>query len=194
MGTIADRIKKAMEIRNIKQSELAFRTGIGKSSISTYLSGEYEPKQKNIYKIAKALDVNEGWLMGEDIPMDRLDLDEIMRAIRQSNEEHKQAVEKLGFGVDIVNDNLVFREYIGKKIVNDQMSILLTLYNLNKRGKSAEKNIRTLRILGELVSVMNPEDQDKVIAFAEFTEMEGRKRDGLLPVKFRYQTEGQENR
>ena len=35
--------------------------------ISTYLRGSYIPKQKNIYKMAKALNVNEAWLMGEDV-------------------------------------------------------------------------------------------------------------------------------
>ena len=68
MATIADRIKEAMELRGMKQADLVSLTGIGKSSISTYLSGEYEPKQRNIYKIAKVLDVNEAWLMGEDVP------------------------------------------------------------------------------------------------------------------------------
>ena len=44
MATIANRIKEAMTIRGMKQVDLVSLTGIGKSSISTYLSGEYEPK------------------------------------------------------------------------------------------------------------------------------------------------------
>ena len=71
MDTIAERIRKGLLIRNMKQTDLVEKTGIGKSSISTYLSGEYEPKQRNIYKIAQALDVNEAWLMGYDVPMER---------------------------------------------------------------------------------------------------------------------------
>ena len=78
MATIADRIKEAMELRGMKQADLVSLTGIGKSSISTYLSGEYEPKQRNIYKIAKVLDVNEAWLMGEDVPMERFDYSDFM--------------------------------------------------------------------------------------------------------------------
>ena len=62
MDTPANRIKQALEIRNMKQADLVRLTGIGKSSISTYISGDYEPKQKNIYKIAAALNVNEAWL------------------------------------------------------------------------------------------------------------------------------------
>ena len=60
MNTIANRLKQALEMRNMKQADLVNMTGIGKSSISTYLSGDYEPKQKNLYRLAKALDVNQG--------------------------------------------------------------------------------------------------------------------------------------
>lgn len=59
--------ERALEMRGMKQAELVELTGIGKSSISTYLRGSYIPKQKNIYKMAKALNVNEAWLMGEDV-------------------------------------------------------------------------------------------------------------------------------
>ena len=69
MKTIAQRIREGLNIRGMKQSDLVSATGIGKSSISTYLTGEYEPKQKNIYKIAQALNVSEAWLMGFDVPM-----------------------------------------------------------------------------------------------------------------------------
>ena len=64
MDTIARRLQMALDIRNMKQSDLVETTGIGKSSISTYLSGKYEPKQRNIYKMAKALNINEAWLTG----------------------------------------------------------------------------------------------------------------------------------
>ncbi|MDO5785550.1 MAG: S24 family peptidase [Eubacteriales bacterium] len=71
MSTTSERLRKALSLRNMKQSELAARTGIGKSSISMYLSGAYLPKQQNIYKMARVLDVDEAWLMGIDVPMER---------------------------------------------------------------------------------------------------------------------------
>lgn len=71
MEKIAERIVKGLKIRGMRQADLVEKTGIGKSSISTYISGAYEPKQRNIYKIAKALDVNEAWLMGYDVPMEK---------------------------------------------------------------------------------------------------------------------------
>lgn len=70
MNVIAERLKEAMKLRNLKQVDLVQRTGIGKSSICTYLAGEYLPKQTNLYKLAKALSVDPAWLMGEDVPME----------------------------------------------------------------------------------------------------------------------------
>ena len=69
VSTISKRMKLAMDMRDINQAELCRRTGIGKSSISTYLSGDYEPKQTNLYKIADALSVTIPWLSGYDVEM-----------------------------------------------------------------------------------------------------------------------------
>lgn len=58
----------------MKQVDIVEKTGLGKSAVSQYYSGKYEPKQKGIYLIAKALDVNEAWLMGFDVPMERTNI------------------------------------------------------------------------------------------------------------------------
>ena len=71
MKTTADRIKEGMELRQLKQSDLVEMTGISKGALSSYISGRYVPKQTNIYLISKALNVNESWLMGNDVPMER---------------------------------------------------------------------------------------------------------------------------
>lgn len=66
MTHFAARLKEAMELRNIKQAQLAQKCGIGKSSISTYLKGKYFPKYDSIVKLANSLDVSPKWLAGED--------------------------------------------------------------------------------------------------------------------------------
>ena len=71
MESCADRICQALRIRNMKQSELSERTGIPKSAISQYCSGAFKPKQQRLFAIAKVLDVDEAWLMGLDVPMER---------------------------------------------------------------------------------------------------------------------------
>ena len=71
IATCAERIKKALTIKGMKQSELCRLTKIPKSALSQYISGAFEPKQDRIYRMAQALNVNETWLMGLDVPMER---------------------------------------------------------------------------------------------------------------------------
>ena len=71
IATCADRIKEALNMKGLKQSDLCRLTGIPKSAISQYISGAFEPKQDRIYLLSKALNVSETWLMGLDVPMER---------------------------------------------------------------------------------------------------------------------------
>lgn len=66
-----NRIKEALSIRNMKQVELAEKTGIPKGTINNWLSQRYQPKQRALMKMAKALEVSEMWLAGYDVPMER---------------------------------------------------------------------------------------------------------------------------
>jgi transcriptional regulator with XRE-family HTH domain len=66
----AERLKEVMEIRKMNQSELSALTGIGKPSISQYLSGKNEPKHDKMKKLAEALEVTESWLTGNEVEMD----------------------------------------------------------------------------------------------------------------------------
>lgn len=72
MNNFKNRLKQIMSERNISQSELSKRTGIGRNSISDYLKGKYEAKQDKVFELAKVLNVNEAWLMGFDISKDRI--------------------------------------------------------------------------------------------------------------------------
>lgn len=67
----AHRLKEGMELRKLIQADIVEMTKINKGALSSYLSGKYSPKQDNIYKLALALNVNEAWLMGYDVPMER---------------------------------------------------------------------------------------------------------------------------
>jgi transcriptional regulator with XRE-family HTH domain len=67
-----NRLNQALEIRGMKPIELSKRTGLSKARISQYTNGVYEAKQKALYLIARALNVSEAWLMGYDVPMERL--------------------------------------------------------------------------------------------------------------------------
>ena len=67
----ATRIRKALSIRNMTQSELCRKTKIATSAMSEYVKGLYDPKQDKIYIMAQALNVDPVWLMGFDVPMEQ---------------------------------------------------------------------------------------------------------------------------
>lgn len=69
--TFQNRLKEAMEMRNIKQVELVEKTGLDKTLINKYLSGISNARQQKLTKLADALNVNEVWLMGYDVPIQR---------------------------------------------------------------------------------------------------------------------------
>lgn len=76
MKEFYQQLKEAMNIRKVNQAELCARTNIPKSAMSQYISGAFKPKQTRTYLIAKALNVNEAWLMGYDVPMERIQTSE----------------------------------------------------------------------------------------------------------------------
>lgn len=74
--TTADRLKQIMLERGIKQADIVrlcqpyanrYKTKIGRNDISQYISGKYVPGQNKLFVLAKALRVNEAWLMGCDV-------------------------------------------------------------------------------------------------------------------------------
>ena len=70
-ATFAQRLRERLDLRGMKQIELATRSGISKYSISHYLKGDWEGKQDAVYELARALNVSEAWLMGYDVPAER---------------------------------------------------------------------------------------------------------------------------
>ena len=72
MASFADRLCEALEKRDMKAADLARLTHTPESVISQYKKGMYKPKQRRTEEIAKALDVSIEWLVGADVPMERV--------------------------------------------------------------------------------------------------------------------------
>lgn len=143
--SFAQRLAAAMDIRNVKQSELVEKTGITKGAISSYVSGEYVPKQTNTYKLAQALDVNPTWLMGYDVPMDKN-----VNVFGALNDSDIKALEKR-YGKNIVEKVI---DIDGNKII------------LHKNNTEFD------RLRGELLlshyETINPTGQDAIIKMIYF--------------------------
>ena len=73
VSNFAERLKLAFELRNMKATKLSELTNVNKSTISHYLSGEYEAKKDMIELFAEVLNVKELWLRGYDLPMENED-------------------------------------------------------------------------------------------------------------------------
>ena len=71
-----NRLKEALEIREIKQIDLAERTNITRAQISEYIRGKCKPRQDKLHKLAIVLDVDPAWLMGYDVPMNSLKIEQ----------------------------------------------------------------------------------------------------------------------
>lgn len=64
---IKDRLAEAMRLRGLNMSELAAKSGLSKSSLSRYVSGQVIPRQNAITQLAQALGVSPLWLLGYDV-------------------------------------------------------------------------------------------------------------------------------
>lgn len=64
-----NRLNEALTIRQMSAAELSRRSGIDEGTLSNYKKGKYEPKQRKLEAISRALDVSIAWLMGADVPM-----------------------------------------------------------------------------------------------------------------------------
>lgn len=80
--SFASRLHQAMTLRNLKSSQIEkiseqlYNEGkinktIKMPLITDYLKGRYEAKQSNIYALSLILNVDEAWLMGAYVPMER---------------------------------------------------------------------------------------------------------------------------
>lgn len=107
MDIMKNRIEEALNKRGMKAVDLVEKSGVKKSSLSSYISQRWQPKQKALVAMARALDVSELWLAGYDVPMERpveqIKTEELAVFIHQlrKNEELK----KLCLSISSLNEN-----------------------------------------------------------------------------------------
>jgi len=63
------RIQEILDYYGMSQTELCKKTGLQKSALSNYLSGDREPRQDQISLIVDPFNINPAWFMGYDAPM-----------------------------------------------------------------------------------------------------------------------------
>lgn len=84
MNTIfSERLKKAMDLCGYRQADVLEKaasicketgTKLASGDLSQYLSGKTVPRAKKLDVLAQVLAVNNDWLLGRDVPMERTDM------------------------------------------------------------------------------------------------------------------------
>lgn len=113
VSELKDRLKEALEARQMRAVDLVEKADVPKSAISFYLAGKSKPKADRLYKIAQALDVSETWLLGYDVPMHRT-------PAQQKNDQLAKLIVKMRTDADFYNtvvalSNLNEKQYRGIK-------------------------------------------------------------------------------
>ena len=88
------RISELLKITDDKQSDMARKTKLSKTSISRYVNGIQEPNQDAINRISKAYRINPAWLMGYDVDFAETKDKEILKMLSMLNETEKDFVIK----------------------------------------------------------------------------------------------------
>ena len=130
MNTLSQSLKKILKEKNITQSELSKLTGIGKSSLTAYLKGEYKPKQDKIYKIAKALEVSPFEIMGPSYFDNILDIDKIKTEVeiyellaQLFNEEEMEQISSIIKNFEKIKDKKRLVDYSNNLLNADEYDL-----------------------------------------------------------------------
>ena len=117
----SNQLKKAMEARNISQLELSEQTGLGKSSVSQYVSGKNVPKDRALKKLADALDCSVEYLLATEKEVEngniegikKLTVAEAAKRLGVSRQSVRRALQNktAPFGYAVWNPKAKFRPY-----------------------------------------------------------------------------------
>ncbi len=179
---IGDRIKQRREELGLSVDDVAKLLGKHRATIYRYESDEIEKFPTNVLEpLAAVLQTTPSALMGWD---------DLLEEAKEIKERHREAARQFGDGVTMTGDNddiMIFKHRVSPgQESKDEERLLLAVYHLAHSQKDG--HLHTLRVLSELVSVMSPEDQDKLVSYAEFMEADRQKRLGIS-VQHPYQCE-----
>jgi hypothetical protein len=101
-----------MSERNLKQVDILqkaqpyckkYDVKLNKNDLSQYVSGKVEPGQHKLCILGLALNVSEAWLMGYDVPMERLPFSGVLSNTTEEsvlNDNNEEFVDHLTIGTE----------------------------------------------------------------------------------------------
>ncbi|MFV0519945.1 MAG: transcriptional regulator [Lachnospirales bacterium] len=127
--------------RNLKQVDILnlcepycekYKVRLAKNDLSQYINGKSEPKQDKLTILGLALNVNEVWLMGYDIPREVKALETENPSYKSNNQNISKETLKFVHKYQMLDD-------IDKVKINERVDMLLEdeKYDVKKEYKNA---------------------------------------------------------
>lgn len=142
------RLKEIMDERNLKQVDILrlaqpfsekYSIKLNKSDISQYISGKTEPGQDKLFILGMALNVNESWLMGFDVPKERYNIQNSPYIEQQQDKKTKEQISDMFAGFEErMADQKRIQEYDKKLNSKDKRDIAKDLDNIMQKLQSGE--------------------------------------------------------
>ena len=128
VSNTSKRLHELMELKGLSQSDILrkcepycdkYNVKLSRGHISQYVSGKVVPKQDKLTILGVALNVNEAWLMGYDVPMER----------------QQNLIENLKSNIDNNIDRFK-KEFSNEFISEEEMTEIINFakYIISKRG------------------------------------------------------------
>lgn len=179
--TTGEKIRTRRKQLGMTVDELASKLNKNRATIYRYENDAIEMPAGLLKPLADALDTS---------PDELMDWGGILAGEAERHNKMQEALPLMMDGISIEGRN---QKYIlfkapshGGGMETELCAALLPLYQLNQRGQ--ESSMRTIRILGELVSTLGSKNQEKLISFGEFLDAQDQKKRGAS-VKHPYQYE-----
>ncbi len=173
--TTGERIRARRKQLGMSVDELAAKLDKNRATIYRYESDTIEMPASLLKPLAAALDTE---------PTELMDWSGLLIDASERKDKMREFLPLIADGVSVEGGK---QKYVllkapaqGGGLESALHAALLTLYQINQAGQDTK--MRTLRILGELVSSLDSKSQEKLISYAEFLDAQNQKRQGTSVV------------
>ena len=141
------RLKEIMKDRNLKQVDILklaqpfseeYHIKLNNSDVSQYLSGKSEPGQDKLFILGMALDVNESWLMGFDVPKERYNVQTSQYIENKQVQQEMEGLSGIFAGIDDHHSNQKHDFEYDRLNSRDKKDIAKDLDNIMHKLQSGE--------------------------------------------------------
>lgn len=173
--TTGEKIRARRKQLRMSVDELAAKLNKNRATIYRYESDTIEMPASLLRPLAEALDMP---------PDELMDWGELLASEEERQDKMLEVLPLITDGISVEGGT---QKYIlfkapshGSDLESNLCTALLTLYQINQAGQDTK--MRTLRILGELVSSFDSKTQEKLVSYAEFLDTQNQKRQGASIV------------